>query len=124
MKKISLLLLMLLITAQIGNCSLLNKEINIFNLKSDSMYILDVDSSVKNINISNKNIVNIIPITSILNDKKQLFVEAKKDGVCDVVLTTDTDVYQIRFIAGPNFQDDKVGLTEVDIPSKYNYGTK
>lgn len=124
MKKIYILLLMLIITAQTGFCALLNKEVNIFNLKSNSMYILDVDSSVKNINISDKSIVNITPITSVLNDKKQLFVEANNDGVCDVILTTDTNAYQIRFISGPKFQDDKVGLTEIDIPQKYNYGTK
>ncbi len=123
MKKIVLLLL-IIISSQIGECALVNNDINIFNLKSDSMYILDIDSSVKNINISNKDIVNLTPITSVDNEKKQLFIETNKDGVCDVVLTTDLDAYQIRFISGPKFQDNKVGLTEIDLPIKYERASK
>ena len=79
MKKIVLLLLIIL-SSQVGECTLVNNDINIFNLKSDSMYILDIDSPVKNINISNKDIVNLTPITSVDNEKKQLFVETNKDG--------------------------------------------
>lgn len=117
MKKIVLFLLIFLLTSLNGNCSLLNHEINILNLKENNMYVLDLDSSVKNIHISNKNIVNVMPITSILNDKKQLFIEANTSGVCDVVLTTDIDSYQLRFISGPEFQDNRKDLTLIDIPT-------
>ena len=124
MKRMILLLLVILLTSQSGICALVKNDINIFNLKTDSMYIMDVDSSVKNINISNKDIVNLTPITSVDNEKKQLFVETNKDGVCDVVLTTDLEAYQIRFISGPKFQDNKVGLTEIDLPVKYERTSK
>ena len=53
-----------------------------------------------------------------------MFIETNKDGVCDVVLTTDLDAYQIRFISGPKFQDNKVGLTEIDLPVKYESASK
>lgn len=119
MKRMILFLLIILLTSQSGICALVKNDINIFNLKSDSMYILDIDSSVKNINISNKDIVNLTPITSINNSNKQLFVETNKDGVCDVIITTDGNAYQIRFISGPIFQEEKIGLTQIDIPSKY-----
>lgn len=122
MRKIYLLLLIIFVTSQAGYCSLVKNDINLFNLKTKNMYLLDVGSAVKNINISNKNIVNITPITSINNDKKQLFVEANNTGICDVILTTDINIYQIRFISGPKFQDNKVGLTEIDIPIKYENG--
>lgn len=124
MKKIILLLLVLFMTSQTGNCALVKNDINLFNIKTKNMYLLDVDSTVKNINISNKNIVNVIPITSLYNDKKQLFIEANDNGICDVILTTDLNAYQIRFISGPNFQDNKVGLTEIDLPVKYESASK
>ena len=124
MKRIMILLTLFLLFVQYGNCSLVNNDINIFNLKSDSMYILDIDSPVKNINISNKDIVNLTPIASVDNEKKQLFIETNKDGICDVILTTDLEAYQIRFISGPKFQDNKVGLTEIDLPIEYERASK
>ena len=85
------------------------------------MYVLNLDSSVKSISVSNKEIVNVSTITSLENEKKQLFVEANDDGVCDVVVTTNAGIYQIRFISGPIFQDDKKELTEIDIPTKATF---
>ncbi|HIS88108.1 TPA: hypothetical protein IAA87_01605 [Candidatus Avigastranaerophilus faecigallinarum] len=124
MKRIIILLMLFLLSVQYGICSLVNNDINIFNLKSGSMYLLDIDSSVKNINVSNKDIVNLTPITSVGNEKKQLFIETNKDGVCDVILTTNIAAYQIRFISGPKFQDNKVGLTEIDLPIEYERASK
>ena len=119
MKRMILLLLVILLTSQSGICALVKNNINVFNLKSDSMYILDIDSPVQNIDISDKNIVNITLITSIYNSKKHLFIEANNNGVCDVILTTEGNAYQLRFISGPQFQDNKIGLTQIDIPTKY-----
>ena len=124
MKRIIILLMLFLLSVQYGICALVNNDINIFNLKSGSMYLLDIDSSVKNINVSNKDIVNLTPITSVGNEKKQLFIETNKDGVCDVILTTNIAAYQIRFISGPKFQDNKVGLTEIDLPIEYERASK
>jgi len=116
MKKIIVLFAIFLLMQQTGYCTLMNQEINVFNLKENNMYILNVDSSVKNINISDKNVVNLTPVTSISNDKKQIFIEANKSGVCDVVLTTDSDAYQIRFVSGPVFQDNISELIQIDVP--------
>ena len=124
MRKIILLLLFLFMATQTGNCALVKNDINLFNLKTKNMYLLNIDSRVKNINISNKDIVNITPITSIYNNRKQLFVEANNNGICDVILTTDSDTYQIRFISGPKFQDNKEELTQIDLPSKYESENK
>lgn len=120
MKKIAVLSAIFLMAAQSGQCALLNKEINVFNLKENNMYILDVDSPVKKINVSDKNIVNVTPVTSLSNEKRQVFIEADKSGVCDVVLTTDMDTYQIRFVSGPVFQYNGNELIQLDIPSGYN----
>ncbi len=120
MKKIIVLFTIFLLMQQTGYCTLMNQEINVFNLKENNMYILNVDSSVKNINISDRNVVNLTPVTSISNDKKQIFIEANKSGVCDVVLTTDSDAYQIRFVSGPVFQDNISELVQIDVPFGIN----
>ncbi len=117
MKKLILALFILMIIPQMGYCALLDREVNILNLKENNMYVLDLDVSVKNIQVSNKNIVNVMPITSISNEKNQLFIEANQSGVCDVILTTDLKSYQLRLISGPNFQDTRNDLTLIDIPS-------
>lgn len=116
MRKLVLVLFAFMLTFQIGNCSLLDREVNILNLKENNMYVLDLDVSVKNIQVSNRNIINVMPITSIANEKNQLFIEANKSGVCDVILTTDSNSYQLRLISGPNFQDNRNDLTLIDIP--------
>ena len=118
MRKLTITLLTLILFSQAGYCDLSKNDINIFNLKTQSMYILDLDSSVKNINISNRDIVDINSVTSLTNDKKQLFIEANKTGVCDAVITTDSNTYQIRFISGPTFQDKRKELTQIDIPTQ------
>ena len=120
MRKITILFIMFLFAAQIGQCALLNKEVNIFNVKENNMYILDLDSSVKNLNISDKDIVNLTPVTLISGEKRQIFVETGKMGVCDVVLTTDSDIYQIRFISGPIFESTHSELIQVDMPMRYS----
>ncbi len=121
MKKTIICIFTFFIISQIGYCSsLTNKEINIFNLKENTMYILETGLYVRNIDVSDKEIAEIMPITTISNDKNQLFIEANKPGVCDVVLTTDAGIYRIRFITGPVFQDNKSNLIQLDIPSDYN----
>ncbi|MCD7780128.1 MAG: hypothetical protein LUH05_05595 [Candidatus Gastranaerophilales bacterium] len=116
MKKIIIFMSIFFITSQSGNCALSQQDINVFNIKENDAYLLLLDSSVKNINISNKDIVNINPVTSIENDKKQLFIEVNKTGVCDVLLTSDNAEYRLRFISGSFFRDEKTDLIRVDIP--------
>ncbi len=96
--------------------STLSNEINIYNLKSKNMYLLDLETSAEKIEISDKNILNIFPITTIDNNKKQLFIETEKDGVCDVIITSNNQNHKLRFITGPYFQDNKENLTPIDIP--------
>ncbi len=117
MKKLIISAMIFMLASTTGYCALLDKEVNILNLKENNMYVLDLDASVKNIQVSNKNIINIMPITSISNEKNQLFIETNQSGVCDVVLTTDLKSYQLRLISGPNFQDTRNDLTLIDIPS-------
>ncbi len=116
MKKIIFLLLIFALYNCQSNASTLSNEINIYNLKSKNMYMLDLDTSAEKIKISDKSILNIFPITTIENDKKQLFIEAENDGVCDVIITSNNKDYKLRFITGPFFQDNKDNLTLIDIP--------
>lgn len=116
MKKLILILSFLILNINAGFCSPISNEINIYNLKEKNIYLLDLDSSVKEINISDESLLNITPVTSITNDRKQLFIEAEKDGVCDVQITTESKEYRLRFITGPVFQDNKDNLTQIDLP--------
>ncbi len=124
MKKTAAFLFMFFMVSQTGNCALTNQDINIYNLKQKNMYMLNMDTAVRNIDVSDKNIINVIPVTSIDNNKKQLFIEANETGVCDVILTTDYDTYKIRFISGSLFQDNKSELIQIDMPMKYENGIK
>ena len=56
--------------------------------------------------------------------KEQLFIDAKENGVCDVIINTEKEEYKIRFVTGPAFQENKESLTEIDIPVAYNKETK
>ncbi len=124
MKKLIAALLFLLISAQTGFCSILTDVINIFNLKKDNMYIIDFGDKITGFDISDKKILDIMPVTSLINDKEQLFIDAKENGVCDVIINTETKEYKIRFITGPVFQDNKEILTEIDLPVSHNKENK
>lgn len=124
MKKLITAILIIISAAQAGLCSLQTDEINIFNLKKNNMYIINFGTKINNISISDKKILDITPVTSLINDKEQLFIDAKENGVCDVIINTEKEEYRIRFITGPAFQENKESLTEIDIPVAYNKETK
>ena len=116
MKKLVLAILLFFCTSNIGECALKSKEINILNLKESNMYILNLKSRALNIDISDKKI-NVYPITSIENDGKQIFIDAKNSGVYDVNIKTEKDNYQIRLVVGSTFEQITDDLTLLDIPT-------
>lgn len=116
MNKFLLSLLIILISAQQGFCALSNTDINIMNLKEKSMYLLDLKEKAIKIDVSDKKLLEVMPLTSINNDGKLLFINSNSSGVCDVLITTIKDEYKIRFISGKVFEDISENLIKVDIP--------
>ncbi len=57
------------------------------------------------------------PLTSLSNDKKMIVIEAQKSGVSDVSVRTESTLYQLRFVIGPEFQDESKDLIMIDLPS-------
>lgn len=117
MKKFFLLLLAITTTIQAGYCELSSNDVNLFNLKEKNVYMLTLPEKVQEFNIINEKSINITPITSLTDDKKNLIVEAKKDGVSDVSIRTENSLYQIRFVIGPEFQIESNDLIMIDLPS-------
>lgn len=117
MKKFFLLLLAMFMTIQTGKCELSCDDVNLFNIKEKSIYMLTLPEKLQEFNIVNEKSVDITPMTSIVNDKKILIVEAKKDGVSDVSIRTENALYQMRFVVGPEFQVESNDLVMIDLPS-------
>ena len=115
-KKITLVLVLFIAIANVGFCSLKADEINVYNLKKSSMYLLDMDAKVQEIIVSDKEIVDVYPLTTIEGNNKQLFIEANAHGICDVNIKTAKKDYKVRFITGSVFEDAKKNLTKIDIP--------
>ena len=120
MNKFLLSLLILFISAQSAFCALSNTDINILNLKEKNMYLLDLKEKTIKIDVSDNNLINITPLTSINSDGRLLFVNSNKTGVCDVQITTVKDEYKIRFVSGTVFEDTNENLIKVDIPEISN----
>ncbi len=118
MKKIALVFILFVTLANIGFCSLKSDEINIYNLKKSNMYLFDLDSRVQEIIVSDKNIVDVYPVSSVESENKQLFVEANANGICDVNIKTAKKNYKVRFISGSVFEDEKKNLTKIDLPAE------
>ncbi len=116
MKKTFILMIMFLCSMQIGHCTLNKDGINLYNLKKDNMYIMSLDSKAQKIDISDEKVVNILPVNSAYEDKRQLFIEALENGVCDVNLTMSDTNYKIRFVTGSEFQDTCDDILPLDIP--------
>ncbi len=116
MKKILILLTIMLFSIESGYCSLDKEAVNIYNLKKNSSYILNLETKAEKINVSDNKLLNIVPVTSIYNDGKQIFIDAIENGVCDVDLKTSESSYKIRFITGPNFEDNNGDIVLVDMP--------
>lgn len=112
MKKIIILFILYFMTFQISSAEI----INTYNLKTKNMYLLEMDSPVSGFNISDKDIINITPITSINSNRQQLFIETNKKGICDVIIKTDNNTHNIRFISGPIFQDNSDRIVQIDEP--------
>ena len=85
--------------------------------KENNIYILTVPSKVYEFNVINEKSVNVSTMTTLANDKKMLIVEAKQAGVSDVSIRTEESLYQVRFVVGPDFQDESDDLIMIDIPS-------
>ena len=117
MKKLFLLLLTIPFIVQSANAELSNNSVNLFNLKEKNVYMLEFPSKVCAFNIVNEKAINITPLTSLSNDKKMIVVEAQKSGVSDVSIRTEEKLYQLRFVIGPEFQDDSKDLIMIDLPS-------
>ena len=117
MKKYLTILIILLFSQQFAFSKLNTNNINLYNLQKNNAYILNLESKAEKINISDKAIIKIIPVNSIYEDKKQLFIEAIENGVCDVEVKTTENNYKLRFVTGPIFQDNNDDISIVDIPS-------
>ena len=117
MKKLFLLFLTIPFIIQSASAELSDSSVNLFNLKEKSVYMLSFPTKVCEYNIVNENSVNITPMTSLSNDKKMVVIEAQKSGVSDVSIRTEDTLYQLRFVVGPEFQDDSKDLITIDIPS-------
>ena len=83
------------------------------------MYILSLNSKALNIINDKKSLLDIYPITSIENDGKEIFIDAKNAGVYDVDIQTEKDDYKLRIIIGSTFEDDIDDLTLIDLPIKF-----
>lgn len=118
MKKIIIFLLLILFSANVANASLKSNELNILNLKEKNMYILSLSSKALQINNEKKSMLDIYPITSITNDGKELFIDAKKTGVYDIDIKTEKDDYKLRIIIGTAFEDITDDLLLIDLPIK------
>lgn len=119
MKKLIFAFLLCFFTANLGECALKSKEINVLNLKENSMYILNLKSKALNINL-NGNKIDVYPITSLTSNGKEIFIDAKKSGVYDVSIETEKEDYKIRFIIGSTFEQITDDLTLVDVPTVGN----
>ena len=119
MKKIIITLLLFFISTTISQAALKSNELNILNLKEKNMYILTLKSRALNINNDKKSLIDIYPITSIENDGKEIFIDAKNAGVYDVDIQTEKDDYKLRIIIGSTFEDDIDDLTLIDLPIKF-----
>lgn len=117
MKKLILSFLLVFAAAGMGMCDLSGDKINVYNLKKSNMYLLNLDSRAQQVDVSDRNVLNVILDTSISSEGKQLFIEANKTGVCDVSIRTEKQEYKIRFISGNVFEDTDGLLTTVDLPS-------
>lgn len=120
MKKLILALLFVFMSSNIGMCSLLVDKINVYNLKKNNMYLLNLGSKAEKIDVSDTKVLNIMPVTSLENDGEQLFIEAKTTGVCDVKIKTQNQEYKVRFVTGNVFEDEDNGLILVDLPVVYS----
>ncbi len=116
MKNLLIMLLIMFFSIQAGYCGLDKDGINIYNLKKNNSYILTLETRAEKIDISDKRLLSIMPVSSIYNDGKQLFIEAVDNGVCDVNIKTAENNYKVRFVTGTDFQDNKNDIYAVDIP--------
>ena len=74
-KKIILGLVVLFAFSNASFAALSTEKVNVISLQKSSIYLLDIDSRIKNIEISDKNIVDVYPVTTVKGDAKHLFVE-------------------------------------------------
>ena len=117
MKKYFLLLLALFFSVSSGFCKLSETNVNLLNLKENNIYILTVPSKVYEFNVVNDKSVTVSTMTTLANDKRMLLIEAKQGGVSDVSIRTEEKLYQVRFVVGPNFQDESDDLIMIDLPA-------
>ena len=116
MKKLLLILLIFTGISCIGYCNS-NENINIYNLKENNTYILNIDYNAEKIEISDGSLIEITPVTTITDGKEhQLIIETTSSGICDVLIKSENQSYKYRFITGKNFQDNKDELIELDLP--------
>lgn len=116
MKKILFTLLFSSFCANVAICDLVEDKINLYNLKKDGMYLLDLGSKAEKIDVSDSKVLNVIPVISLEADGRQLFIEANDTGVCDVVVKTQNKEYKLRFVAGNVFEEGNSELILVDLP--------
>ena len=117
MKKFFLLFLALFFSVSNAFGTLSETDVNLLNLKEKNTYILTIPSKVYEFNVVNEKTVNVSTLTTLANDKRMLLVEAKQGGVSDVSIRTEEKLYQIRFVVGPEFQDESDDLIMIDLPS-------
>ncbi len=115
-KKIVFSLVLFFAFSGVSFASLSAEKVNVINLKKSNIYLLDVESRITNIEISDKEIVDVYPVTTVKGSAKHLFVEANQNGVCDVQIETPKKDYKVRFVSGSVFEDKHESLTKIDLP--------
>lgn len=91
-------------------------ENNVFNVSDNRAYILLVDDTAMDIQISDPKILCASSIVTLDSDKQQVLIQTLSKGSTSVTIKTPSAVYNYKFnvIENPNeFYD---GLIELDLP--------
>ena len=68
-----------------------------FDIKLNNSYVLLVDEEPVSFMVSNPNVIDFQTITTLLNDKEQIFVHARKVGGTSFIVKTQNNKYEYSF---------------------------
>lgn len=79
-----------------------------FDIKINNSYVLLVDEEPTSFMVSNPNVIDFQTITTLLNDKEQIFIHARKVGRTSFTVKTQNNKYEYSF----NVLDNSTTVTK------------
>ena len=111
-------ILLLLISMSFTILACFSAENGNFTVNNNKSYILLIDDTAIEYNFSKPNIIKVVPVVTLDNDRQQVLIQTVNNGSADLYIKTPSTDYKYSFNVADGSSNIYDDLLELDLPDE------